>query len=397
MSVAVVIPLFNHARYIREAIQSCMDQSLVPDRIFVIDDGSSDDSVSAVREMASPLVELVVQENQGAHVTINRGVAMAADFEYVAILNSDDRFLPDRIAQCVQLMEASRQTQLLCTRLRLIDGDGVLLDPESGRGKWFREAWSVRESPLNMVEQIATVNFPCTTSNFFARTAWLMQHPFRNYRYAHDYFHLMEAVMDDALEILDEPLLDYRVHTTNTISTAPENLVLEMQRLNLDFARHLASRLAGDEKLRENYATYCRRAWRNRSSFRADTFAVFTAIALSQLTEEQLAEAWRALDPGKWPELKIYPNVSVPPDTLDASAGEQLAALKIAHKMKLALGDLQTLALRSRWLALGRLIGVEVPFDPPTPGQWQSNSWVRLGEQLGSKRLRAIRQLLSKL
>jgi glycosyltransferase involved in cell wall biosynthesis len=72
MRLAVVIPVYNHARYIGRALESVLAQSRPPDRVICIDDGSRDDSLAVCRTFADQGVEVLGQENRGAHATINR-------------------------------------------------------------------------------------------------------------------------------------------------------------------------------------------------------------------------------------------------------------------------------------------------------------------------------------
>src|SRR6186997_1536327 len=100
--VAVVIPCYNHARYVGEALESVLAQTRSPDRVIVIDDGSKDDSMQVLRAFEERGVEVRTRENQGAHATINELVQLAAqDCEFIAILNSDDRYLPERLEKCL--------------------------------------------------------------------------------------------------------------------------------------------------------------------------------------------------------------------------------------------------------------------------------------------------------
>jgi glycosyltransferase involved in cell wall biosynthesis len=97
LRLAVIIPCYNHAHYVGAALESALTQSRKPDRVIVIDDGSKDHSVEVLRGFESRGVEVSAQENAGAHETINRLVAKAAeDCDLIAILNSDDSYLPGR-------------------------------------------------------------------------------------------------------------------------------------------------------------------------------------------------------------------------------------------------------------------------------------------------------------
>src|SRR5438067_1085737 len=99
MPIAVVIPLYNHERYIVEALRSVLAQTRPVNRIVIVDDGSTDGSVEVVRRefRDDARIQLLTQRNSGAHVALNRGIAEAAsDCEFIGILNSDDVYEPSR-------------------------------------------------------------------------------------------------------------------------------------------------------------------------------------------------------------------------------------------------------------------------------------------------------------
>jgi glycosyltransferase involved in cell wall biosynthesis len=93
--LSVVIPAFNRERTIERAISSALDQSMPPDLVLVVDDGSTDATRERVERFGS-LVSLVQQENGGASAARNRGVE-AVDSEWVAFLDSDDHWTPGHL------------------------------------------------------------------------------------------------------------------------------------------------------------------------------------------------------------------------------------------------------------------------------------------------------------
>ena len=95
---SVVIPLFNRAATIAEAIESILRQTVSAKEIIVVDDGSTDNSVGVVKNMASPLVKVLVSErNLGATAARNRGAAVATG-RWIAFLDSDDFWHPEKLA-----------------------------------------------------------------------------------------------------------------------------------------------------------------------------------------------------------------------------------------------------------------------------------------------------------
>ena len=105
MLVSVVMPSYNHAAYCVEAAQSVLGQSHRRLELIVVDDGSRDDLVERLAALDDPRLHLVTQENRGAHAAINRGLDLAQG-DYLAIINSDDRFDPRRIETCLRAMDA---------------------------------------------------------------------------------------------------------------------------------------------------------------------------------------------------------------------------------------------------------------------------------------------------
>ena len=95
ISISVVIPAWNAARYIGDAIDSVLSQSAAPDEIIVVDDGSTDHTCECVRKFGAR-VTLIAQSNAGAAAARNRGIA-AARGEAVALLDADDLMAPRRL------------------------------------------------------------------------------------------------------------------------------------------------------------------------------------------------------------------------------------------------------------------------------------------------------------
>lgn len=94
--ISVVIPVFNRAGLVQRAIASALAQSLPPQEILVIDDGSTDGSGDAARA-CGPSVRVIAQPNAGLPAARNAGVAAAAG-EWIAFLDSDDLWPLDSLA-----------------------------------------------------------------------------------------------------------------------------------------------------------------------------------------------------------------------------------------------------------------------------------------------------------
>ena len=102
MDVSVVIPTWNRADQVLQAINSVINQSVPPAEILVVDDGSEDDTAERVLT-AFPKVRLLRQANLGVSRARNRGIT-EANGEWIAFLDSDDTWLPDKLAKQMELL-----------------------------------------------------------------------------------------------------------------------------------------------------------------------------------------------------------------------------------------------------------------------------------------------------
>jgi glycosyltransferase involved in cell wall biosynthesis len=94
---AVIVPTYNRADTIEQALSSVIEQTVAPSEIIVVDDGSTDDTVRRVMGIGSPLIRILVNDhNLGATASRNRG-AKVATAEWVAFLDSDDYWHPQKL------------------------------------------------------------------------------------------------------------------------------------------------------------------------------------------------------------------------------------------------------------------------------------------------------------
>lgn len=96
-SVSVIIPAYNQAEFIPEAIDSVLGQSQQDWELIVVDDGSTDATATAVQAYADPRIRYVYQENRGLPGARNSGIRHATG-EYLAFLDADDYYHPEKLA-----------------------------------------------------------------------------------------------------------------------------------------------------------------------------------------------------------------------------------------------------------------------------------------------------------
>jgi len=123
--VSVIMPNLNKGRFIREAIESVLNQSYSNLELIVVDGGSTDDSLSQISShLASDRrVKLVIEPRRGAGRARNKGLTRARG-DFVAFLDSDDLYEREKIEQQVSLFREDRVTSCCYTEARIIDGEG---------------------------------------------------------------------------------------------------------------------------------------------------------------------------------------------------------------------------------------------------------------------------------
>src|SRR5882757_2071793 len=103
MRVSVVIAAYNSEAYIAEAIESVLGQTVPPDEVIVIDDGSSD-GTRAVLDRFGDRIVAFTQTNSGQAVAVNKGLAMARG-ELIGFCDADDLWTPQKLELQLALLE----------------------------------------------------------------------------------------------------------------------------------------------------------------------------------------------------------------------------------------------------------------------------------------------------
>jgi glycosyltransferase involved in cell wall biosynthesis len=129
LSIDVIIPAYNAEAYIATALDSVLAQTVQPDHIFVVDDGSKDSTLRIV-ERYGGAVRLIPQRNAGPALARNRGVA-ASQSTFIAFLDADDSWHPTKLAEQLAAMERDPETILCYTGLteQHIDGTQTITSP----------------------------------------------------------------------------------------------------------------------------------------------------------------------------------------------------------------------------------------------------------------------------
>jgi glycosyltransferase involved in cell wall biosynthesis len=135
-AVSIVLPTYNRAAFLPEALAAVRAQTFIDWELIVIDDGSTDDTGEVVGRLTAgwqQAVRYIRQPNRGPAAARNAGIDHA-DGRYVAFYDSDDLWLPHHLAVCVEGLEANPDVDWVCAAMRLEDQvSGRVIQPTTFR------------------------------------------------------------------------------------------------------------------------------------------------------------------------------------------------------------------------------------------------------------------------
>jgi len=127
MKVSAVIPAYNSAEFIAEAITSILKQSTPVYEIIVVDDGSSDNTLAVVKGLSGN-IRYHKQDNRGPAAARNQGIKMASG-DWIAFLDADDQWTPDKLKKQLATLSRYPELHLIAGDMAEIDQDNHLLTP----------------------------------------------------------------------------------------------------------------------------------------------------------------------------------------------------------------------------------------------------------------------------
>jgi glycosyltransferase involved in cell wall biosynthesis len=204
--VSVVIPAYNQAQYLEEAISSALGQTYTDFEVIVVDDGSSDDTAAVARKF-KPAIRYIWHENQGLAGARNTGIRQARG-RFIALLDSDDAWCSSFLASMMALIEERPQAAVYYCGVIYMDSAGRDL-PQIGK---------VKIMPADALYQsLLRANFLIPSTIVLRRSvvaaAGLFDVTFRRLQDRELWLRLLRQGYTFAG--LDEPLVRYRVHNAS--------------------------------------------------------------------------------------------------------------------------------------------------------------------------------------
>lgn len=242
--VSVILPAYNHERYVAHAIASVLSQTYSRIELIVIDDGSSDSTFARVQASlagASIPCHVLTRENRGAPATLNEGAKLAKG-DYLAFLNSDDYFAPDRLAKMVEEV-ARTEAQWGFSQVSAIRDPkemGAADEDEAFEQSYRRKQMSFLGRSSNSFA-LLYYNVAVSTGNLFVERSFFESlGGFRDYRYNHDWDFCIRAATQAEPVFIKDPLYFYRLHESNTIKESKTDTVIDAGRMFADLLERSA-------------------------------------------------------------------------------------------------------------------------------------------------------------
>ena len=129
--ITVLMPVYNCELYIREAVDSILNQTFKDFEFLIIDDASSDETVMILKSYCDPRIQLIEKQiNTGYTNSLNQGLKLAKG-EFIARMDGDDISLPERFAKQVSLLDKNPEVIMCGTSYSIIGENEIFLLPES--------------------------------------------------------------------------------------------------------------------------------------------------------------------------------------------------------------------------------------------------------------------------
>jgi glycosyltransferase involved in cell wall biosynthesis len=218
-NISVIIPTLNSARFVGEAIQSVLKQSVAVREILVVDGGSTDGTQKLVSQI-SPLVRILSQEGRGRAGARNTGMRQAVG-DFIALLDSDDLWVVDKLEVQFKFFREHPDVEFIFGDMsNFIHGrDGDVLEILDGEAHDY-----LRDNPADpkrLLEFLFRVNFVPTSSVLFKKSC-LRDIGFMNELFAHseDYEYWLRFAAGTRVGFVDQVLVRRRLHDSNAMKNA---------------------------------------------------------------------------------------------------------------------------------------------------------------------------------
>lgn len=215
-NVTVIIPCYNDGQYIMEALQSLYYQTLLPEKIIIVDDGSNIDTKKILSTINHSLVQIVYQENKGVSAARNLAISLAQT-DYIVNLDADDYFEATFIEKAIAVLNQDQEVVAVSSYHHVFNGASTIeiVNPLGGKLKDF------------------IVKNNCSSNTMFRKKAWLTVGGFdEKMKEGYEDWEFWIAILKQggSIHILKEVLSHYRIKAVSRDQNALKKYDFELRK-----------------------------------------------------------------------------------------------------------------------------------------------------------------------
>ena len=214
--VSVIIPTYNYSHFLGEAIRSVLDQTFGDFEIVVVDDGSTDDTKQVASRFADPRIKYIYQENRGVSAARNTGISACCG-DYVALLDSDDIWVPQKLELQVKILDSRPEVSAVCSDVNIIDIEtGVFINTLWNNDRRLGP-FNPRMSSKKLFRRLLSRGcFIHPSSTLFRHVVFDEAGLFDESLRTHEVWDMsVRVLLRFDMALIDIPLVNYRQHDTS--------------------------------------------------------------------------------------------------------------------------------------------------------------------------------------
>jgi glycosyltransferase involved in cell wall biosynthesis len=219
--ISIVIPCFNDAQFIEQAVNSVLNQTYQNKEIIIVDDGSNEETKAVLKKLEHNITKLITQDNKGQSTARNVGIKQAKG-EFILVLDSDDFFEPTFCEKAINIFKSDLETKIVSCYVNLIFENGSITQFELQGG-------SIKDF-LFFNQVLGTSMFKKEDWSFCGGYDESMRNGFEDWEF---FIRLLKN--GGTAKVIKEPLYNYRKRIISTTSKANKN---KYELLNFIFLRH---------------------------------------------------------------------------------------------------------------------------------------------------------------
>jgi glycosyltransferase involved in cell wall biosynthesis len=282
--VSVIVPAYNAASFLAEALESINRQTRRPDQVIVVNDGSTDQTAEVARRYVSSTVQYFEQENKGVAAARNLGLRNATG-DFIAFLDSDDRWLPTMVERQLAMVEPD--PAIVCSIANFMRFDHPVGFQRREQFHFYPELQTLPARPGPLPQSLvlegdafcSLVSFqeiPCYVQVSLFRASLIRGLAFNEaMRLGSDYEFVLRTYMKGRVAFNPEILAEVRRHDTNITrdySWAPVSRLRALESIKPTVSGAARLRAYSDRLVKAHVDAACEHVWRGQYRAGASVF-----------------------------------------------------------------------------------------------------------------------------